>query len=60
MMMMMMMMMIIIIIIIIIKVYLQFDELVSFHAHVSSICGSSFYHLRNLNLELESILSHLC
>ena len=26
-----------------------FDEHMSFHAHVSSICRSSFYHLRNLS-----------
>ena len=26
-----------------------FDERMSFHAHVSSICRSSFYHLRNLS-----------
>ena len=26
-----------------------FDEHMSFHAHVSSICSSSFYHLRNLS-----------
>ena len=27
----------------------MFDEHMSFHAHVSSICRSSFYHLRNLS-----------
>ena len=26
-----------------------FDEHMSFYAHVSSICRSSFYHLRNLS-----------
>ena len=27
---------------------INFDSYMSFHAHVSSICRSSFYHLRNL------------